>query len=342
MLLPEGHAARAVVPHDEGRVLPLLNAASRASCGAEDFTPAMLHKAWTAPGLDLARDTRLLLGPDGAACGYAELWWRAPGAVTDLWIAVAPSHPARVRLAGALLAWGEARARAACACAPPGVELLLHVEADEDAADVRAALAVAGFGAVRTTCRLQRTLDAREPADGAGRSPWPAGLSLSTLRPGLDEAAACAAQGRAFRDHWGVAEEDPAEALARFAHWMAADPDFDPSLFWLLREGDAVAAFLFAFPACESARDTARIPSLGVLRPWRRRGLAHGLLSHAFAALGARGCRRVVLEADADSLTGALALYTGAGMTVCRRFRTWRKVLRSGARAVTESVAAED
>jgi hypothetical protein len=39
----------------------------------------------------------------------------------------------------------------------------------------------------------------------------------------------------------------------------------------------------------------------------------------------------------------ALALYQGegVGMTICRRFETWQKVLRPGRHALTERLAGE-
>ena len=52
------------------------------------------------------------------------------------------------------------------------------------------------------------------------------------------------------------------------------------------------------------------IATVGVVRAWRRRGLAQALLYQTFGALYARGRRKFGLGVDAASLTGALS---GAG-----------------------------
>ena len=69
------------------------------------------------------------------------------------------------------------------------------------------------------------------------------------------------------------------------------------------------------------------IPSLGVRRPWRRRGIGLALLRHAFEEFGRRGKRAVGLGVDAESVTGAVELYERAGMHVWRRSTTYGKKL---------------
>ena len=57
---------------------------------------------------------------------------------------------------------------------------------------------------------------------------------------------------------------------------------------------------------------------------------ALALLHHSFGELYRRGKRKVGLEVDAQSLTGATRLYEKAGMRVDRQYDVYEKELRSG------------
>lgn len=69
------------------------------------------------------------------------------------------------------------------------------------------------------------------------------------------------------------------------------------------------------------------VGTLGVRRPWRRRGLGLALLQHAFGEFRRRGMSRAGLDVDAENTTGAVALYEHAGMHVERRRDTFEKAL---------------
>ena len=61
------------------------------------------------------------------------------------------------------------------------------------------------------------------------------------------------------------------------------------------------------------------VGTLGVRRPWRKRGIGLALLRHSFNEFYRRGKRKVGLGVDAQNLTGALRLYESAGMQSTRR-----------------------
>ena len=56
------------------------------------------------------------------------------------------------------------------------------------------------------------------------------------------------------------------------------------------------------------------VASIGVLEPYRRRGLGMALLQHCFSELYRCGCRKISLGVDAQNPTGATRLYERAGM----------------------------
>jgi ribosomal protein S18 acetylase RimI-like enzyme len=85
-------------------------------------------------------------------------------------------------------------------------------------------------------------------------------------------------------------------------------------------------------------RDYGHISGLGVLRPYRRRGIGLALLHHAFGEYYRRGKQGVALGVDAGYLTGALRLYEKAGMQVHRQFDLYEKELRPGVEISVESL----
>jgi len=80
------------------------------------------------------------------------------------------------------------------------------------------------------------------------------------------------------------------------------------------------------------------ISTLGVLRPWRKRGIGLALLSHAFSEFYRRGKRMAGLGVDAESLTGALRLYENAGMHVHQAFERFEKEIRTGKEISVQSL----
>jgi ribosomal protein S18 acetylase RimI-like enzyme len=81
------------------------------------------------------------------------------------------------------------------------------------------------------------------------------------------------------------------------------------------------------------------VGSLGVLRPWRKRGLGLALLRHSFNEFYRRGKRKVGLGVDAQNLTGALRLYENAGMHVHKAFDQYEKELRPGQELSVQSLS---
>ncbi len=100
-------------------------------------------------------------------------------------------------------------------------------------------------------------------------------------------------------------------------------PSADPTLWRLAWDGDDLAGFVIPV---ETDRG-AVIDDLAVRKPWRGRGVAHGLLLAAFAALRDRGQTVARLYVDAQNVTNAVRVYVAAGMHVSRRFDVMEKPL---------------
>ena len=128
------------------------------------------------------------------------------------------------------------------------------------------------------------------------------------------------------------------EDYQEWVHWIDNDPDHDPSLWFLAVDGEEIAGVSLCRPRMAEDPEMGWVDSLGVRRPWRRRGLALALLHHSFGELYRRGRRKVGLGVDAQSLTGATRLYEKAGMQVDRQYAVYEKELRPGKDLSTQSV----
>ena len=182
---------------------------------------------------------------------------------------------------------------------------------------LRAAYEAAGWRPIRHSFQMRIDLgdDVPEPS-------WPEGLAPRNLRPGEEERV-YEAQMDAFADHWDFHR-------APFEEWRSFtldDPRFDPTLWWLIVDGDELAAISLNFWHFSGDPQFGWIGILGVRPPWRRRGLATALLRHSFRDFAGRGATRVGLGVDGENTTGAVRLYERAGMQVARRNDTYEKVL---------------
>lgn len=146
--------------------------------------------------------------------------------------------------------------------------------------------------------------------------------------PGIAVEAMCEEEARAFhaaldesfQDHW----EHHSTPYDEWWERHSANPNRDLSLWFLIRDGDEIAAV---------ARNEANrngggyVATLGVRRPWRGKGYAKALLLHTFREFYERGMSRVTLGVDASNPTGATHLYERVGMHVEQENVVFEKVL---------------
>jgi GNAT superfamily N-acetyltransferase len=148
---------------------------------------------------------------------------------------------------------------------------------------------------------------------------WPEGFRVTRFEPG-DGPAFHATLDEAFAEEWNFVSE-PYE---RWAERRMNVPDFDPTLWFVVREADEVAAVLRGDPERAGA---GWVGALGVRRSWRKRGLGLALLRHAFGEFYRRGQPRVGLGVDAQNPTGATRLYERAGMHIAYEAAAFTKEL---------------
>ncbi|MBZ0310602.1 MAG: GNAT family N-acetyltransferase, partial [Anaerolineae bacterium] len=168
----------------------------------------------------------------------------------------------------------------------------------------------------------------------------PDGISLRTHRHPQDLSLTYQATRDSFQDHFGYVEEPFEQGLERWRHYVEGDEQFDESLWFLAIDDStgAIAGISLCRLEAHHASEQGWVSTLGVCRPYRRRGLGLALLQHSFAELWNRGKQKVSLGVDASSLTGATRLYERAGMHVDRQMTQYEKELRPGVEISTTSV----
>lgn len=312
-VLSPGYSSRGATLADLPAVHALYSAIERAEFGAVETALAEMRSAWEEPSVNLAEDARLVFDVTGKLVAEADVFRQGPARVWG-YAAVSPGHLGR-GLGTYLLAHIERRAHHWAAKQPPGkcVELREQISAGNRSA--RQLLATAGFASVRRMLRME--IELAEPPEPPQ---WPEGISVLALVPEQDERPVYEAMQEAFADHWGFVPLP----FEEYAHWHFAGESFDPSLNFIATAGETVAGAILG----QSRPDIGFVQTLGVRRAFRRSGLGMALLRQVFNAFYDRGQRRVGLEVDAQSPTGAVRLYERAGMRVAREWITYEKVIQ--------------
>lgn len=283
-------------------VTDLFNEHSRSFHGVAEVTPEEIRQFWDAPDIDPEQDAVLAESADGALLAYGDIgdWGGA------IWLDVRGFDDEAQR---AIIARLEELAEAKKA----GARLMAFV-IEEDAA-MRCLYEERGYRLVRHSFRMEADL-----AELPSEPPLPAGVVIRTMRDGEEERVYEAHQ-EAFEDVW-MHTRDPYD---EWTHWFLKDPSFDPSL-WFVAEADGDVAGVAICRPRESRPGVGWVRVLGVRRPYRQRGIGEALLRRAFAEFARRGFERVGLGVDAESATGAVALYERAGMRVATTNLQYEKV----------------
>jgi ribosomal protein S18 acetylase RimI-like enzyme len=95
-------------------------------------------------------------------------------------------------------------------------------------------------------------------------------------------------------------------------------------------DGDTIAGLSTCAPRTDDDPDRGWVHTLGVLRDYRRRGIALALLQHSFGVFYKMGKPRAGLGVDGQNLTGATRLYEKAGMHIELQEDTYELELRPG------------
>jgi GNAT superfamily N-acetyltransferase len=332
----ENLVLRAPTLDDLEAVVSFLNYAWGAFVGADEFNEEETRSQWEEPGFNPETDIRLLTDPAGEIRAYGEFYAREPFVRNFSWVFVDPDNW-DLSLGELVLDWVEGRAREAIPDAPEGARVALQAPTASKDTATADLLKSRGYEVIRRFYRMVIDLDGRPqtpvwPIGLDGRTP----ISVRTMGEGEDVAVIEAVR-ESFRDHWGFVEQPLEVELEHWRHRMA-EPDFDPSLWFLAEDDGQIAGISLCRSKFTGHPDMGWVSTLGVLRPWRKKGLATALLQHSFVEYHRRGYQSVGLGVDAQSLTGATRLYEKSGMHVAFEFHAYEKELRPGVELGTMEV----
>jgi mycothiol synthase len=271
---------------------------------------------------DPARDV-VLVEVDDRLVAYCRVYWAELNEGGRSYESFCFIHPdwRRRGIGAALIAHNEERLREIAAAHHGAAPQWLSSGSSDVDAGNRILLERHGYAPVRYSFAM-----VRDTLDDIPAAPMPIGLEV---RPATRDQyrTIWEASAEAFRDHWG--EHDESEASRQH---FEADPDFaDPSLWQVAWDGDQVAGMVLNNVAEEENqvynRRRGYVASVGVRRPWRRRGLARALLVRSLHAMQDAGLTSANLDVDAENPTGALRLYESVGFHPRMRYTTYRKPL---------------
>jgi mycothiol synthase len=283
-------------------VAALVNAHSIAVRGEPDITAQTVREWLDDPAIDL----RVAFAAEGPAC-YGDMMMAPDGTRGHLDVREHPDHPGS---AGVLLDAfeGAAEERGATVC---------RAYSDRAETSYVGQLEARGYRTIRCSFEMLVALDG-----APGLAPVPSGFEIRHRAEG-QERLMYEASTDAFADHWGFERRPYEEWARRHVESMLTDR----SLQFIAWDGSEIAGVCLCAPHQSLQTGFGWIDVLGVRLPWRRRGLALALLTHAFAEFRARGFDRVGLGVDGESTTGALELYERAGMHIVKQEDTFERPL---------------
>ncbi|MGE5642997.1 MAG: GNAT family N-acetyltransferase [Byssovorax cruenta] len=275
-----------------------------------------LKHEWETPGFDLAQDAFVVQTSDGRIVGFEEFNNGHEHAILHTDGYVHPDFKGR-GIGTTLLRMIEQRARQEMQLAEADVRVVLRSLTDVHDLVGLELYRNEGYQPLRYHWRMEIVLN-EPPAEPK----FPAGIELRPFIKGEHDVPVWQAQNEAFRDHWGSHEV----TLDEWRHSRFGDPEFDPTLWAIAWDGDEVAGFSLN----RYRMGNGWIRTLGVRRPWRKRGLGEAILLHSFGEFYKRGKTTIGLGVDAQNPTGATRLYQKVGMYAASEFVTYEKELRPG------------
>ena len=260
----------------------------------------------------------------GKLVGYVRGWWEQELPSLYLYKHVGALLPAwrRKGIGRAMLGWMESRLNYISKAHRLESEKYFQASVSQFQEGEAILLERAGYQPVRYFWEMVRST-----LEDIPDLPLPDGVEIRLVRPEqyrvIWESACAAAQ-----DEWGAAEQTE----NNYQEWLK-DPLFQPELWqiaWDKTTGQPVGTVMTYIHHAENKqfnRKRGYTEGVGVVREWRRRGLARALISRNLQAQKAAGMTESALVADSDSSSSITTLYERCGFQIVKRDTVYRKPL---------------
>ena len=309
--LPESIQFRPPTMDDLEAVTRLINACEMADVGEQEFSSDDLRDDWTDPRLQLATNATVAVNPARRIVGYTNVSYDRRGMFLEPNTAIHPEYRGQ-GIEQYFLQWAEARVREYLAEQQPAIPHVIRTICFLD--ERRQQLEQAGYKRTMRECYME--IDFTE----APSAPEP--IVGITIRPFVPEQEARAVH-RVIQTAFMDMHERIAEEFDSWERWALQHHAFDPSLLYVALDGNELVGAIL----CRDYQQAGFVNQLGVLRPWRHRGIGLHLLRQVFCDFYRRGIRKVNLSVDSENATGAPRLYERAGMHVATFMDSYEKPL---------------
>jgi len=319
---------RPVTLDDSGKAADLFNASNHAIGASGTDTEEGVRFEWDDPEFSLEKSTLAFFTLDGEKMiGYQELYDATTIPVRPrMWGHVHPDYMGR-GIGTYLFQWAENLAHRVFDRVPEDARVVFTAGRNSKNPHSHELLVSNGFLPTgQAWQKMLINLTDEEPYN----PPAPEGFRWVTMAEFNDTRTAYTAHRDAFHDHRGFIAEDFEVMYKRWSDYMLNEKFFDPTLWFLLMDGDKIAAYSFNWLENDMNPDEGYVANLGVVPAYRQRGFGKAALHKAFNTLWNRGKRKVSLFVDGSSLTGANRLYLGAGMRVAESYESYEKEMRAG------------
>ena len=307
--LPEPFTSRPYRAGDAPALTALYNAIEEHAGGHHGYMEDETDAVVGALVADVESDTLLVFSADGELAAGGIVGTPPPGGFrSDAFGGVGPAWRGR-GLGRVVFGWQIERAREIhrAAGSPDGWVLESHSLVGDDAPRL-----FERFGAAASRYYFEMVAPTKELPRSA-----PDGLRVLPYEPAF-ERALYDSHMEAFSDHWGFQKRD----FDKWVGFTVRSETFRADLSPMVFDGDDLVAYVLTYDDADP--DRVYIGQVGTLRRWRRRGLAGMLLADVLAGAAATGKGHAYLSVDADSPTGAVGVYEGAGFTTETRAVEYR------------------
>jgi ribosomal protein S18 acetylase RimI-like enzyme len=317
--LPAGMNIRAASEDDLQAICNLVNACEQVETGRINTITEHIQDQWEET--DLAADTVVLATDAGQIVGYTGVSPDSDnGVLLDPHTSVHPDYQNR-GLEKTLLELADERAHRLIDEADPPIPAQIKAWAFNTAARQR--LEQAGYHVTMSDLNLEIFLS-EEPATPQDL----ANITVRSYKPGQDERAVHEVIQETFQDIGGR----PRRPFEYWEEGIIKHRYFDSGELYVALSGEQIIGAI----TCRTYMDEVEGPEghiaqLGVLRAYRRRGIARHLMQRVFASYYRRGVLHLTISVDGHNVTGARELYESMGMRLFEQVDNLVKVLEPDA-----------